>query len=690
MLLLLDNFESVASMPDESSAAPPLDDVGRTILGDFIRQVAGEENGAVLITSRTPESWLGDLRRIPLAGLPPPEAVQYADRLLSALPSAQPRRGDKAFGELLEWLDGHPLCMRVTLPQLPATGAADILASLRGEAMVGQGEQSGERDRVLSACVSYSASQLDAAERRLLVLVSLFSGAVSTVILAQLCEDDRIPPKFRGIDLDMWDSVLGRAAEVGLLADLGDGWFAVHPALPAFLAEEWEDADPPTFPADRAAVRTGLLGAYAEFCQWAVYEADPDEAFRLVDLERQTLGQLLGYALENRQWTDARHLAVTLNRYWFNAGMAAEADAWVERARNALGVAGGNAPSPESPAGALWRTLLSSQATRLLNAGRTAEAASIRAEISPQPQPGSPQESMRDAADSHQHAGEIAQESGDWPDAEQRYRRSAELAEQLGDQGRVSRAATQLAVMLQKRGQWDDAERWYGRAVEAALQSGNDELLANAYHWRGTLAQDRKEWDQAERWYYRALAIREEANDKVGAARLFHQMGIVAQVRGQWNDAESWYRRALVILEETEQRIPLANTYTQLGMMDYQRGRLATAEDWYQRALEIASAAGNPSTIATLNHLLGAVAQQSGQWELAENRYTASLSALEEIGDDYHVALCARQLAVVARRNGRLGQAKAWADRVQHLAAVLGDGQLVAWSKRFALSLAED
>jgi tetratricopeptide (TPR) repeat protein len=125
-------------------------------------------------------------------------------------------------------------------------------------------------------------------------------------------------------------------------------------------------------------------------------------------------------------------------------------------------------------------------------------------------------------------------------------------------------------------------------------------------------------------------------------------------------------------------------------MMDYQRGRLATAEDWYQRALEIASAAGNPSTIATLNHLLGAVAQQSGQWELAENRYTASLSALEEIGDDYHVALCARQLAVVARRNGRLGQAKAWADRVQHLAAVLGDGQLVAWSKRFALSLAED
>ena len=44
--------------------------------------------------------------------------MQYAGQLLEPFPAAAVRRTRRAFGELLEWLDGHPLSMRLILPGL--------------------------------------------------------------------------------------------------------------------------------------------------------------------------------------------------------------------------------------------------------------------------------------------------------------------------------------------------------------------------------------------------------------------------------------------------------------------------------------------------------------------------------------------------------------------------------------------
>ena len=52
--------------------------------------------------------------------------------LLAPYPAARRRRERRSFGELLDWLDGHPLAMRLTLPRLDTTDPADLLAGLRG------------------------------------------------------------------------------------------------------------------------------------------------------------------------------------------------------------------------------------------------------------------------------------------------------------------------------------------------------------------------------------------------------------------------------------------------------------------------------------------------------------------------------------------------------------------------------
>ncbi|MGH3932584.1 MAG: hypothetical protein ACRDTF_21720 [Pseudonocardiaceae bacterium] len=132
LLLIWDNFEAVHSMPDPSGATPPLGTADRDELARFLHQVATGGRGAVIITSRGEEPWLGELRRIPVTGLDPDEAIEYADQVLAPYPTAAPRRAQRAFAELMDWLDGHPLSMRLILPHLETTDPQALLAALRG------------------------------------------------------------------------------------------------------------------------------------------------------------------------------------------------------------------------------------------------------------------------------------------------------------------------------------------------------------------------------------------------------------------------------------------------------------------------------------------------------------------------------------------------------------------------------
>ena len=107
-LLVWDNFETVREMPDPTGATPPLDQADCARLREFLAWVRDHSRSAVIITSRASEGWLGPVRRIEVGGLNRQEAAEYAGHLLAPYPAAQERREHRSFGELLDWLDGHP------------------------------------------------------------------------------------------------------------------------------------------------------------------------------------------------------------------------------------------------------------------------------------------------------------------------------------------------------------------------------------------------------------------------------------------------------------------------------------------------------------------------------------------------------------------------------------------------------
>ena len=381
VLLIWDNFESVREMPDPAGATPPLDETGCNTLKAFLDWVRDHSASVVLATSRAQEDWLGQVRRIAVGGLNLTEAAQYAGHILEPYPAAQRRRQRRSFASLLDWLDGHPLAMRLTLPRLDAIDPSELLAALRGTAPLPVTDAppaaapDGSRTTSLAASITYSYAHLTEQTRRLLPAVSLFHGIADQDVLATFSRIDGVSDRFAGIGEEAWGAVLGDAARVGLLTGLGAGMYQVHPALPGYLAAAWRAADPDGYDGEREISEQALCAACAALSRWLADQmafGDAAQAYTITGLQRRTLGAMLGRALEIQAWGDAEDIIRPLDDYWDTRGLGTEAGAWAERILDATV---GPAQASLGTASSLWLYTAVHHAGRLKDAGRPDQAA---------------------------------------------------------------------------------------------------------------------------------------------------------------------------------------------------------------------------------------------------------------------------------------------------------------------------
>ena len=667
VLLVWDNFETVREMPDPAGATPPLDEDGCAAIRDFTGWVRDHSRSTLLVTSRAQEGWLGDVRRITVGGLNRAEAAEYAGHLLAPYPAAQRRqRENRSFADLLAWLDGHPLAMRLTLPRLDTTGPGDLLAALQGTTPLPAGQDAGPgRLSSLGACITYSFAHLAGQTRRLLPVVSLFHGIADEDVLALLSDQEGAPGRFAGASKQQWTAVLQDAARVGLLTRIGAGMYQIHPALPGYLAAAWQAGNPVGYDQERQACEQALQAACAALSQWLtgqIQSGDAAFAYQVIGLQRRTLGAMLGHALDHHDWNDASRIARALDDYWDTRGLSTEAGAWADRILHATSSPGQDTPpAAETPAGALWLYTTTRQATRQKDAGQPEQAALTyqRAVAYLQDQPETSWTRSNIAVLSHQ-LGMTARARGQLDDAEDWYRKSLAIEEELGDRPGMAGSYHQLGTTAQARGQLDDAEDWYRKSLAIKEELGNRPGMASSYHQLGSTAQARGQLDDAEDWYRKSLVISEELGDRPGMATTYHQLGSTAQDRGQLDEAEDWYRKSLAIKEEVGNRPGMATTYHQLGTTAQDRGQLDDAEDWYRKSLAISEELGNRTYMATSYHQLGTTAQARGQLDDAEDWYRKSLAIKEELGNRPGMALTYAQLGLLAEKRGQPDQAIAW------------------------------
>ena len=617
-LLIWDNFESVREMPDPAGATPPLDEEGCARLREFLDWVRSRSRSTVVITSRAREDWLGRAHRIEVGGLNRAEAARYGQYLLAPFPAARARREQRSFGELLDWLDGHPLAMRLTMPRLDDTDPVILLAGLQGAVPLPDDGGGEGRLSSLGACITYSFAHLGRQTARLLPAASLLHGIADAHLLTLLSSVEGAPGRFAGTSREEWTAVLEDAARVGLLTRIGSGMYRIHPALPGYLSAAWRADVPGGYDQERDACEQALCTASAAFSHWLtgqIRSGNAALAYTMIGAQRRTLGAMLGRALDHHAWQDAGNIVQALDEYWDTRGLDEEASAWADRV---LAATAGSGRHPAEKAGSLWLHTTIHQASRQKDAGQPGRAGhgyqQALAYLQDQPATESTRGSISVL---YNQLGMTAQVMGRLDEADDWYRKSLAIKEELGNRPGMSVTYHQLGITAQIQGRLDEAVGWYRKSLALEEALGNRPAISAAYHQLGMIAQDLGRLDEAVEWHRRSVQIREELGLRAALATNFHQLGTIAQGRGRVGEAEDWYRKSLAVKEELGDRSDIGFTYHQLAILAQDRGQPDEADDWYRKSLAVSEELGDRPGIARAYAQLGLLAEYRGQAQQA-------------------------------------------------------------------------
>ena len=557
MLLIWDNFESVCepARPERGDAAAGC---GGTAPDAGLPGRLAREGGqsTVLITSRTEEAWLGEVRRVELGGLTPAEAAEMAEDVLQPYAVGRQRRQEREFAELLEWLDGHPLSLRLLLPHLEQVSAGRLLAGLRGSTaqlppgFVGEG-----RTRSLGASLPIRLTIWPRAARAGSRRSRCSRGWSTRTCWRLFSAAEGVPARFAGIDKPAWAALLERLVAVGLLSALGGGMYRLHPALPAWLAADWRGRGRRRI---RRRARRRRAGAAARLCRFGTLA---DQQFSsgggagmvlaVIERQRHTMGRLLGQALAGGHYAAGA-----------GAAAAARSSSGMRAGCGSRRMAGSSASAPRSRRRTAPRP---SSTARLALCGcslpaRRPTAPSRRGISMPRTPPMTrsasawkprPHEAARPRARSGlspaRHGGAAPGRSGRGrglvPQVRSRSRRRSATGP-AWPRATTSSAWWRRSGAIWTRPRTGTANRWRSRK-----RSATGPGMATSYHQLGIVAQDRGDLDAAEDWYRKSLAIKEALGDRPGMATSYHQLGMVAQERGDLDAAEDWYRKSLAIKE---------------------------------------------------------------------------------------------------------------------------------------------
>ena len=152
-----------------------------------------------------------------------------------------------------------------------------------------------------------------------------------------------------------------------------------------------------------------------------------------------------------------------------------------------------------------------------------------------------------------QFGGDVESEAGDLIAAERAYRRSYEIADEIGSEGFKTTPAVNLARMLCDLGRIDEAREF---AEMAGNASATDDLgpQVMSRSVRSLVFAARGAFDEAERLGRDALEMFADAEDLEGQATIRIDRARVLQMTGRIDDAIAPVREALALFERKGNR----------------------------------------------------------------------------------------------------------------------------------------
>jgi tetratricopeptide (TPR) repeat protein len=523
VLIVWDNFESAAGIEGTAVSANMAQE-DRSLLAGFLDGLRGGKT-RVIITSRSTEEWLGPQRRflLLLGGMDHEERWEYCDAVLHDL-ALRINREDSNLIELMNQLGGHPLAMRAILPRLEKMTASHVVAALRWN-LAALGGQADEALKCVYATLGFVQQSLPVNLQGLLIPLRLHENYVVTALVELMAE--KADPT---CTVGQIDCLMQSLAVAGLLREIGQGTYEMHPLLTSYLRSS--DVT------QQAEMGERWMQAFVDV-MGSLGDALAPRELHEQRVHFQLHGQNLYYALEQ-----AERLGMNTH---IGALMQSIAS-FAEKSRNF------------ADAARLYERL----ARHDFQAGdRDGEASAY-----------------------HQ-LGNVAFRQRDFRAAEGWYRKSLEIKEREGDEEGAAATYHQLGMLAQQRGNSSAEKEWYLKSLAIEEKVGNEAGMALTYHQLGIVAQELKEFAEAEEWCLKSLDLERRLGHESGAAMTLGQLGRIAEQRKDLIAAENRYLEAGANFRKVHDEENEAKTYDNLGIVARKLADFDAAEEWYRRSLAI-------------------------------------------------------------------------------------------------------
>jgi tetratricopeptide (TPR) repeat protein len=693
-VVVWDNFEVVQGI-EAAGVKPQLPPEDWVTLKELLKRLRGGRT-KVLITSRSEEEWLGEVRRkVALGGLVGEERWAFVEGVLHEL-GIEADRQDPALVELVNLLEGHPLGMRILLPKLEERAAAELVVALNENVAALETEKEGMEGR-LWATLRFVEEAVPERLRGLLYPLGLHQRYADASYLAAMAQVAGFPWGDREVT-----ELLKMLVSAGLAQDRGRV-VELHPVLIGFLRSR---SQPAAQAPDAERWRRSFVMVFAHLSSQLIRMQLHEKEGFLSMHEANVIGA-------QQLATEAKMVQPGVALTQFRAGYALGTGRREEAARLYRVMA-----QLAEQRGDEGRSLAAAydQLGRLAaEQGRWEEAEGCYEKSL------AIKERLQDeygVALTYHHLGNVAAMRQHWEEAEGWYEKSLAIKERIRDEHGVAATYHQLGQLAAGRRALEDAEGWYEKSLAIKERIGDEHGAANTCHLLGDVAAERRAWHEAVGWYHKSLATRKRIRDERGVATDYHKLGNVAVNRGAWGEAEGWYEKSLAIWErlgneheaaaavyhelgnvaahrraldqaeawyrkslaitERLQDTNVANTYHQLGSLAGGRQRWEEAVVWYQKALAIRERLGEDRGAARAYDELGNVGAARQMWEEAEGWYRKSLAIDERLGDEHRAATTYHNLGVVVAERRAWEEAEGWYRKSLAIFERLGDEQRVA------------